>query len=74
MATVKEVIEMLSHLDPNETIALTGWWVKSDVESNNGVKLSEDQWQEIVDSHEDNTEIHIDEIVSNLLEEEEGNE
>ena len=71
MATVKEVIEMLSHLDPNETIALTGWWVKSDVESNNGVKLSEDQWQEIVDSHEDNTEIHIDEIVSNLLEEEE---
>jgi hypothetical protein len=71
MATVKEVVEMLSHLDPNETIALTGWWVKSDVEQNNGVKLSEDQWQEIVDSHEDNTEIHIDEIVSNLLEEEE---
>jgi hypothetical protein len=71
MATVKEVIQMLSHLDPEETIALTGWWVKSDVESNNGVKLSEDQWQEIVDSHEDNTEIHIDEIVSNLLEEEE---
>jgi hypothetical protein len=71
MATVKEVVEMLSHLDPNETIALTGWWVKSDVEQNNGVKLSEDQWQEIVDSHEDNTEIHIDEIVSNLLREEE---
>ena len=70
MATVKEVIQMLSHLDPEETIALTGWWVKSDVEENNGIKLTDDQWESIVFSHEDNTEIHIDEIVSNLLEEE----
>lgn len=71
MATVKEAIKMLSHLDPNETIALTGWWVKSDVESNNGIKLTDEQWETITLRHEDNTEIHIDEIVTNLLEEEE---
>jgi hypothetical protein len=69
MAKVSEVIKMLSNLDPNEEIALTGWWQRSDVEDNNGVKFTDDQWNEIVWAHEDNTEIHIDEIVENLLEE-----
>lgn len=70
MAKVKEVIEWLSKRDPEEVIALTGWWYQSDVENNNDIELTDDQWETICLRHEDNTEIHIDQIVSNLLEEE----
>jgi hypothetical protein len=69
MAQVKEVIEWLSKLDPKETIALTGWWNQADVESNNNVKLSDNQWDAIVDMHESNIERHIDDVVSEVLEE-----
>lgn len=69
MAKVSEVIKMLSNLDPDEEIALTGWWVKSDVEYNNGVTFTDDQWNDIVFGHENNTEIHINEVVENVLEE-----
>ncbi|CAB4123787.1 hypothetical protein UFOVP46_94 [uncultured Caudovirales phage] len=69
MAQVQEVIEWLSKLDPEETIALTGWWIKSDVEHNNDIKLSDDQWDAIVDMHESNIERHIDDVVAEVLEE-----
>jgi hypothetical protein len=69
MAQVKEVIEWLSKRDPEEVIALTGWWYKSDVENNNDVVLTDDQWDDIVWNHEDNTERHIDEAVREVLEE-----
>ena len=67
MATVKEVIEQLSKRDADEVIALTGWWYKSDVENNHDVVLTEDQWSDIVDKHEDDTERHIDEAVEEVL-------
>ena len=69
MAKVSEVIEWLSQREPDEEIALTGWWYKSDVENNNDVELTDEQWLTIVARHEDNTDCHIDEVVSNLLEE-----
>ena len=69
MAQVKEVIEWLSKLDPEETIALTGWWNRYDVESNNNVKLTDNQWDAIVDMHESDIERHIDDVVSEVLEE-----
>lgn len=68
MAKVSEVIEWLSKCEPDEEIALTGWWYKSDVENNNDVELTDEQWLTIVNRHEDNTERHIDEVVSEVLE------
>lgn len=70
MATVKEVIELLSKRDADEVIALSGWWYKSDVENNHDIRLDTDEWQSIVDKHEVNTERHIDEAVEEFLEEE----
>jgi hypothetical protein len=71
MAQVKDVIKWLSERDPEEVIALTGWWYQSDVENNNDTTLTECEWLEVCDKHEDNTEIHIDEIVQIILEERE---
>ena len=67
MAKVSEVIEWLSKCEPDEEIALTGWWYKSDVENNNDVELTDDEWLTIVSGHEDNTERHIDEVVSEVV-------
>jgi hypothetical protein len=67
MARVSEVIEWLSTREPDEEIALTGWWYKSDVENNNDVELTDDEWLTIVSGHEDNTERHIDEVVSEVV-------
>jgi hypothetical protein len=67
MAKVKDAIKWLSEYDGEEEIALTGWWVKSDVENNNDVKLTDDQWSDIVAKHEDNIEVHIDEMVQEVL-------
>lgn len=64
---VKKAIEYLSKLDPNEEIAFTGYWVKSDVEEINDVKLTDDQWVEICQKHENNIEVHINEIVDEVL-------
>ena len=68
MAKVSEVIDWLSKRESDEEIALTGWWYKSDVENNNDVELTDEQWLTIVNRHEDNTERHIDEVVSEVLE------
>jgi hypothetical protein len=70
MAKVKEVISWLSERDPEEVIALTGWWYKSDVESNNELVLTDDQWQFITDRHEENTEVDISSFVLEALEQE----
>lgn len=70
MTTVAKAIEYLSKLDPNEEIAFTGYWVKSDVEENNNIKLTDDQWATICDKHEDNIEVHIDDIVALVLSQE----
>lgn len=67
---VKKAIEMLSKLDPNEEIAFTGYWVRSDVEHNNDIKFTDDEWYTICQKHERNTEIHIDDVVTLLLREE----
>jgi hypothetical protein len=67
MTKVKEVIQWLSEYDQEEEIALTGWWVKSDIENNNDVVLTDDQWLDIVAKHEDNIEVHIDEMVQEVL-------
>jgi len=69
MAKVQEVIKWLSNLNPEETIALTGWWVQSDVEHNNGVTLTDDQWDAIAEKHENDTLRHIDEVVEEVLKE-----
>ena len=73
MAKVKDVISWLKGYDQEEEIALTGWWTKADVENNNDVKLTDEQWETVVWRHEDNTEIHIDDVVQNLIEEEADN-
>ena len=70
MTAVSKAIEYLSTLDPNEEIAFTGYWVKSDVEENNNIKLSDDVWDIICARHEDNIEVHIDVIVEQVLREE----
>jgi len=70
MTAVSKALEMLSKLDPNEEIALTGWWVRADVEHNNDITFSDDEWETICWKHEDNIEIHIDEIVAMFLREE----
>lgn len=67
MAKVSDVIRWLSQHEPDEEIALTGWWYKSDVENNNEVELSDDEWLVIVNGHENNTERHIDEVVSEVV-------
>jgi hypothetical protein len=74
MTQVSKAIEYLSKLDPNEEIAFTGYWVKSDVEENNNIKLTDEQWETICWRHEDNIEVHIDEIVEQVLREVETNE
>jgi hypothetical protein len=74
MTQVSKAIEYLSKLDPNEEIALTGWWVRADVEHNNNIKLTDEQWETICWKHEDNIEVHIDEIVELVLSQEETNE
>lgn len=74
MTQVSKAIEMLSKLDPNEEIAFTGYWVKSHVEKNNNIKLTDEQWETICWKHEDNIEVHIDEIVEEVLREVETNE
>jgi hypothetical protein len=66
---VSKAIEMLSKLNPNEEIAFTGYWVKSDVERNNDITFTDDEWETICWRHEDNIEIHIDEVVSMFLRE-----
>jgi hypothetical protein len=68
MAKVSEVIEWLSQREPDEEIALTGWWYKDDVENNNEVELTDDQWLTVVSRHENNTERDIDDVVSEVLE------
>jgi hypothetical protein len=70
MTQVSKAIEYLSKLDPNEEIAFTGYWVKSDVEENNNTKFTDDQWATICEKHENNIEVHIDEIVEEVLREE----
>jgi len=70
MTQVSKAIEYLSKLDPNEEIAFTGYWVRSDVEENNNIKLTDEQWETICWKHEDNIEVHIDEIVEEVLREE----
>ena len=75
MTQVSKAIEYLSKLDPNEEIAFTGYWVRSDVERNNDIKLTDDQWDTICKQHERNIEVHIDEIVEMVISaEEETNE
>ena len=64
MAKVSKVLEWLSARDPEELIALEGWWYQSDVENNNNVKLTEEQWDYIVTKFEKDTSIHIDDVVS----------
>lgn len=71
---VKKIIELLSKHDPNEELAFTGYWTKRHVEFNNDVELTDDQWNVICAKHEDNIEIHIDEIVSLVLREEKFDE
>ena len=71
MTTPAKAIEYLSKLDPNEEIAFTGYWVRSDVEENNNIKLTDDQWATICAKHEDNIEVHIDEIVEMVISAEE---
>jgi hypothetical protein len=70
MAKVKDIIATLSQRDPEEVVALEGWWYKSDVENNNEVELTPEQWQFIVERFEDNTHIHISNFVSEALNEE----
>jgi hypothetical protein len=67
---VSKAIEMLSKLNPNEEIAFTGYWVRSDVEKNTGITFTDDEWNAICSKHEDNIEIHIDQIVFMFFEEE----
>lgn len=67
MAQVKDAIKWLSLLDPEEVIALTGWWVQEDVEEFVDQKFTEEEWLEITDHHERNTAKPIEEAVSEAL-------
>ena len=69
MAQVKEVIEWLSARDPEEIIALTGWWYQEDVEANNDVEFTPEQWDDIVERHERKVDCPIDDLVFDYLEE-----
>lgn len=66
---VKDVVRWLSAYDQEENIALVGWWTKGDVEDNNGVKFTDEQWDEIVQRQEDETLTHIDVFVEQVMEE-----
>jgi hypothetical protein len=70
MTKVSKAIEYLSKLDPNEEIALTGWWTRSDVEENNELDLTDEQWETICVRHEKDPELDIDYIVQIVLREE----
>jgi hypothetical protein len=64
MAKVSQVIGWLSERDPEETIALQGWWYKSDVEGNFYVELTDEQWEYIVNRFEKDTDVPIDLVVT----------
>lgn len=64
MAKVSQVIEWLTERDPEETIALQGWWYKSDVENNHDVKLTDEQWEYIVNRFEKDTEIPMEYVLN----------
>ena len=59
---VKEVMGWLSKRDPEEVIAFTGFWYQEDVEANNDMKFTDEQWETIVLRHEDSTDRHIDDV------------
>jgi hypothetical protein len=63
MAKVSQVIGWLSERDPEETIALQGWWYKSDVENNFYVKLTDEQWHYIVNRFEKDTDVPMSEVM-----------
>jgi hypothetical protein len=64
MAKVSQVIEWLSERNPEETIALQGWWYKSDVEGNFYVELTDEQWEYIVNRFEKDTDVPIDLVLT----------
>ena len=64
MAKVSQVIGWLSERDPEETIALQGWWYKSDVENNFYVELTDEQWEYIVNRFEKDTDVPIDLVLT----------
>lgn len=66
---VKDVVRWLSAYDQEENIALVGWWTKADVEDNNHVKFTDEQWNKIVQRQEDETLTHIDVFVEQVMEE-----
>jgi hypothetical protein len=52
MASVRQVIETLSHLDPEEEI-IVEWWVKEFAENYAlDKKLTDEQWSELVEQYE----------------------
>lgn len=67
MAQVKEVIEWLSKRDPEEVIALAGYWYRSDVEHNNELELTDEQWDTIVDRFERDVAQNIDDITFDVV-------
>jgi hypothetical protein len=68
MAQVKEVIKWLSALDPEEVIALSGWWIQSDVENLVDQKFTEEEWIWITDYHERDTTQPIEYAVAEVME------
>jgi hypothetical protein len=64
---VKDVVRWLSAYDQDEVIALVGWWTKGDVEDNNDVKFTDEQWDEVVQRQEDETLTHIDVFVEQVM-------
>jgi P2-related tail formation protein len=53
MASVRQVIEQLSQLDPDEQIVVE-WWSKGFAENFAlDTKLSDEQWNELVDQYEE---------------------
>lgn len=64
---VKDVVRWLSAYDQDEVIALVGWWTKGDVEDNNHVKFTDEQWEEVVQRQEDETLTHIDVFVEQVM-------
>jgi hypothetical protein len=67
MALVREILDWLEQYDPEENLALTGWWRQSDVENNNDVELTKEQWDAIVIEHENDTMRDIDDVVWELV-------
>lgn len=66
---VKDAIYLLSKHDPEEIIALDGWWYKEDVDNNNDIQLDLDEWKQVVERYEKDTTRDIDEIVWEVLHE-----